>query len=266
MDSRFILGTRIDATSYTQAWELVGEWILQSQWGYIVAANVHVVMSGVWDRTYQQAVNGATLVTSDGMPLVWALKALGVKKAQRVYGPDLMLAGCAWAAKSQIPIYLYGGSDQTLKQLQIQLQAQFPDLQIAGSHAPPFRAKFPPADPELLQDCHRINASGAKIVFVGLGCPKQEFWLADYAPAISAVVLGVGAAFAFHSGQVKQAPRWMMGLGLEWLFRLSQEPLRLWQRYLINNPLFVILLAWQLLSRKHNNTLDQHLSKYSTRD
>ncbi|MDS3860697.1 WecB/TagA/CpsF family glycosyltransferase [Thermosynechococcaceae cyanobacterium BACA0444] len=249
MDSRYILGTRVDVTTYDQAWEMFGTWIAQEQWGYVVAANVHVVMSGVWQRAFQRVVNQAALVTADGMPLVWALKALGVKNPQRVYGPDLILAGCAWAEKNGNAIYLYGSDENGLSQLQARLLHQFPALIIAGSHAPPFQSRFPAHDLALIQDCERIAASGAKIVFVGLGCPKQEYWLADYAPLIPAIVLGVGAAFAFHSGQVKQAPRWMMGLGLEWLFRFSQEPRRLWQRYLLNNPMFVILLAWQLLRK-----------------
>lgn len=249
MDSRYILGTRVDVTTYTQAWEMLGTWIAQAQWGYVVAANVHVIMSGVWSRRFQKVVNRAALVTADGMPLVWSLKAFGVKHPQRVYGPDLMLAGCAWAVEHQIPIYFYGSSEVGLSKLKAQLEQQFPALIIAGSHAPPFQSQFPANDPQLIQDCQRIAASGAKIVFVGLGCPKQEFWLADYGRLIPAIVLGVGAAFAFHSGQVKQAPRWMMGLGLEWLFRFSQEPGRLWQRYLLNNPIFVILLAWQLFQQ-----------------
>ncbi len=247
MASRLILGTRVDVTTYDQAWATLGAWIRAKTWGYVVAANVHVVMSGVWSSQFQAVVNQAALVTADGMPLVWALKALGVKKATRVYGPDLMWAGCAWAEQNGISIYLYGSDPDGLTQLQAQLTKQFPNLKIAGSQAPPFQAEFLPGDPVLRRDCEHIKDSGAQIVFVGLGCPKQEFWMAAYAPSLPAIVIGVGAAFAFHSGQVKQAPRWLMGLGLEWLFRLAQEPQRLWRRYLINNPMFVILLAWQLV-------------------
>ncbi len=251
MESRQILGTRIDATTYAQAWDLIGQWIAAENWGYVVPANVHVVMSGVWHRPYQRLVNQAKLVTADGMPLVWALRALGVAAASRVYGPDLMWSGCAWAEKKGIPIYLYGSDAACLSQLQDRLMGQFPGLMIAGCHAPPFQAEFLPDDPDLIQDCLHMQKSGARLVFVGLGCPKQEEWMARYADYLPAIVLGVGAAFAFHSQQVNQAPRWLMALGLEWLFRLLQEPQRLWRRYLLNNPVFVVLLAWQILHQRH---------------
>jgi N-acetylglucosaminyldiphosphoundecaprenol N-acetyl-beta-D-mannosaminyltransferase len=242
--SRSILGTRIDATSYADACDRIQNWTLNKTSCYVVAANVHVVMSGYWRRSFQHTVNGAALVTPDGMPLVMGLRLLGIRDQQRVYGPDLMLAWCDRAAKLDLPIFLYGGTDAMLEELGNRLEQQFPGLRIVGSHSPPFRSL---TSDEEAADRERIRASGAAVVFVGLGCPKQEEWMARQQGKLGAVMVGVGAAFSFHSGEVSQAPRWMMAWGLEWLYRLWQEPKRLWKRYLVNNPAFVILFVWQLL-------------------
>ncbi|MGI0489951.1 WecB/TagA/CpsF family glycosyltransferase [Pantanalinema rosaneae CENA516] len=247
LPSRSILGTRIDATSYEDACDRIQTWALANRSCYVVAANVHVVMTAYWQRSYQQVINSAALVTSDGMPLVWGLRLLGIRHQPRVYGPDLMLAWCDRAAKVGLPIYLYGSTDETLQNLQSHLERRFPGLSIAGRHAPPFR---PMTIEEEQADIDRIQASGAPVVFVGLGCPKQEEWMARQQHQLPAVMIGVGAAFSFHSGEVSQAPRWMMAWGLEWLYRFTQEPQRLWQRYLINNPTFVLLFGWQLVRSK----------------
>ncbi|MEG3439155.1 WecB/TagA/CpsF family glycosyltransferase [Pannus brasiliensis CCIBt3594] len=244
---RSIIGTRIDATSYRDACDLVQEWVENRLSAYIVAANVHVVMTGYWNKAYRRIINGASLVTPDGMPLVWGLRLLGIKRQNRVYGPDLMLAWCDRAASLQIPIYLYGGTENTLIRLRENLQKRFPNLIIAGSYSPPFR---PLTEREEAEDLDRIHASGARVVFVGLGCPKQEEWMARQQGKLNAVAIGVGAAFSFHSGEVSQAPRWMMNLGLEWLYRFTREPKRLWQRYLINNPSFLLLFGLQLVRGK----------------
>ncbi len=246
LDYRNILDTRIDATSYNDACDRIQNWANKNTSCYIVAANVHVVMSGYWQPQYQQVINGAALVTSDGMPLVWAMRLLGVKEQSRVYGPDLMLAWCDRAAKLGMPIYLYGGTETMLVKLQQNLEQQFPGLKIAGSYSPPFRLLTPE---EEQADLDRIHKSGAKVVFVALGCPKQEYWMARQETKLQAVAIGVGAAFSFHSGEVSQAPRWMMKLGLEWLYRLVTEPKRLWRRYLVNNPVFLVLFALQLLKK-----------------
>ena len=201
-------------------------------------------MTAYWSRAYQRVIDHASLVTPDGMPLVWALRLLGFKGQQRVYGPDLMLAWCDRAAQLGIPIYLYGSTDGTLAKLKAHLQQQFPALPIAGCHAPPFRPLTPA---EEAADLQRIRQSGAQVVFIGLGCPKQEQWMYRNRGKFPGVMIGVGAAFAFFSGEVQQAPRWMMKFGLEWFYRLSQEPKRLWKRYLINNPAFAVLFCLQLL-------------------
>ncbi|HEY9877487.1 MAG TPA: WecB/TagA/CpsF family glycosyltransferase, partial [Leptolyngbyaceae cyanobacterium] len=179
-----------------------------------------------------------------GVPLVWSMRLMGLAEQTRVYGPDLMLAWCKRAACLGLPIYLYGGTEPMLQKLSRSLTDQFPGLQIAGSYAPPFRTLTPE---EEAADIDRIHHSGAKVVFVGLGCPKQEYWMSRQQGQLQAVMIGVGAAFSFFSGEVSQAPRWMMKMGLEWLYRFSQEPGRLWRRYLINNPSFVVLFGWQLL-------------------
>lgn len=256
LSCRLILKTRIDATSYVDACDRIQAWAIAKESCYIVAANVHVVMTGYWQRSFQTIINSAALVTPDGMPLVVGLRLLGVKQQQRVYGPDLMLAWCDRAAQMGMPIYLYGGTKATLDMLQQNLEQRFPGLAIAGSHAPPFR---PLTAKEEEEDRDRIHASDAAVVFVGLGCPKQEEWMARQQGTLQTVMMGVGAAFSFHSGDVSQAPRWMMAWGLEWLYRFAMEPKRLWQRYLVNNPAFLMLFGWQLLkvwmARKRDRTL-----------
>ncbi|WP_225885380.1 WecB/TagA/CpsF family glycosyltransferase [Leptolyngbya sp. KIOST-1] len=245
--ARRILKTRVDATSYEDACDRIQTWVETGRWGYVVAANVHVVMTAYWDAHYQRILEAAALVTSDGMPLVMGLRLLGIPGQSRVYGPDLMLAWCDRAAQLGMPIYLYGGTEAMLAQMAVYLRERFSGLPIAGTHAPPFRALTPA---EAAADIERINQSGARVVFVGLGCPKQEQWMHRHQGQVQAVMVGVGAAFSFFSGDVAQAPRWMMRLGLEWLYRFAQEPGRLWRRYLINNPAFVLLFGAQLLKHR----------------
>ncbi|MGL5034194.1 MAG: WecB/TagA/CpsF family glycosyltransferase [Microcystaceae cyanobacterium] len=245
LNSRKILGTRIDATTYQDACDRLEEWIITGRSGYVVAANVHVVMTGYWHRQYQTLINQALLVTPDGMPLVWGLKRLGISAAARVYGPDLMLAWCERANQQKIPLFLYGGTEKMLLKLVDFLQQKYPQLPIAGWYSPPFRPLTIEEDRAIQE---QIKQSGAALVLVGLGCPKQEEWMANHQDSLNVMMIGVGAAFGFHSGIVSQAPRWMMKIGLEWLYRLGTEPRRLWRRYLFNNPAFVILFGWQLFT------------------
>lgn len=244
LDNRLVLGVRVDATSYNDACERIQHWIETQTWGYVVAANVHVVMTAYWDKSYATILHQASLVTPDGMPLVWALRLLGISKQTRVYGPDLMGYWCQRSGQLGFPLYLYGGTSEMLKILQTTLPEQFPGLRIVGTNAPPFRSL---SLVEEARDVEEINASGAKVVLVALGCPKQEFWMARQRKSLKAIAIGVGAAFSFYSNTVSQAPRWVMALGLEWLYRLTQEPRRLWQRYLINNPTFIILFVRQYI-------------------
>jgi N-acetylglucosaminyldiphosphoundecaprenol N-acetyl-beta-D-mannosaminyltransferase len=246
-----IINVDIDQTSYVDSCDRLVKLAEQSCSCYVVAANVHVVMTAYWDRAYAQVLANAEIVTPDGMPLVWAMRSLGAKQQQRVYGPDLMLALCGRAVQENISIYLFGANAHTLDKLEQNLKIKFPNLAIAGKHAPPYLdLKSPKFSAQLAEDIQIIADSGAKLVFVALGCPKQEFWMSQAQPYLSSVMIGVGAAFDFHSGQVSQAPRWMMAIGLEWLYRFSQEPIRLWQRYLINNPCFIFLFTMQYLKFK----------------
>lgn len=257
MERISIVNVGIDATSYTDTCDRIVSLIQQHKSAYIVAANVHVVMTAHWDRRYRQVLAHAEIVTPDGMPLVWGLRSLGMKQQHRVYGPDLMLAWCDRAATENFSIYLFGATTETLQQLEQNLKLRFPNLAIAGKHAPPyFELDAPDFEQQLAADIRLIAQSGADVVLVALGCPKQEFWMNYAQPSLTAVMIGVGAAFDFHSGQVAQAPRWMMAIGLEWLYRLTQEPMRLWQRYLINNPYFVILFGIQHLRRIMGKLVD----------
>lgn len=252
---RIILGSRVDATSYEDACDRIQTWAERGTSCYIVAANVHVIMTAYWQPQFRAIVNQAALVTPDGMPLVLGLRWLGIPGQTRVYGPDLALAWCERAAQLGLPLYLYGGTPEMLDKLQSRLLAQFPGLAIAGCHAPPFRPLTPE---EMESDRTRITNSGAKVVFVGLGCPKQEEWMAQQQGKLNTVMLGVGAAFSFHSGEVAQAPRWMMAWGLEWLYRLAIEPRRLWRRYLLNNPAFILLFGLQLLRHHIQKRWQRH--------
>jgi N-acetylglucosaminyldiphosphoundecaprenol N-acetyl-beta-D-mannosaminyltransferase len=244
---RFIVGMRVDAMTYPAAVARVMAWARRGESRSICVGTVHMVMEAHDDPAFQQVVNGADLVTSDGMPLVWGLRRLGLPEASRVYGPDLTPLVCEAAAAEGIPVGFYGGSQEALDRLVAWLCERYPSLKVAYTHSPPFR---PLSADEGRAVEEAITASGARIVFVGLGCPKQEQWMAARRGRVPCVMLGVGAAFDLLTGHVRQAPQWMMAAGLEWLFRLMVEPKRLWYRYLYHNPRFVALFARQLLRRE----------------
>lgn len=242
--SRRILGMRVDATSYDAAAEQVITWAKAGESRYVCVSTVHMVMEGHDRAEFQRIVNAADLVTPDGMPLVWGLKLLGIPSATRVYGPDLTPVVCEYAAREGVPVGFYGGTPEVLDRMIANLTARYPGLQVVYRHSPPFR---PLTAEEEAREIEEIRASGARILFVGLGCPKQEQWMAARRGRIDAVMLGVGAAFDFLAGAKRQAPDLIQSLGLEWLFRLATEPRRLWRRYLYNNPRFVVLFAAQVL-------------------
>lgn len=209
----------------------------QAQGGLVCVANVDMLTRAKRTPRLAQLMENATTVVTDGMPLVWALRAFQQRQdAERVYGPGLVLDLAERAAQEQVSVFFYGGTPEELEHLQRNLLASFPTLQIAGLVSPPMLPAEPPFDAEIVQ---RINESGAGIVFVGLGCPKQEFWMDTHRSQLKPVAIGVGLAFALIAGTKKQAPKWMRESGLEWLFRLGQEPGRLWKRYLVGNSLFV---------------------------
>jgi N-acetylglucosaminyldiphosphoundecaprenol N-acetyl-beta-D-mannosaminyltransferase len=232
--------------------EWIDAMIASDSRGSLSAAAVHLVMLAQEDAEVRRAVLDATLVVPDGQPLVWALRALGHGAATRVYGPELMARYCARAARSGTPAFLYGGrSEAVLVELAVRLRTRFPGLELVGGHSPPFREPTPQEDEEVAA---RIDASGAQVVWVGIGQPRQEQWMARMRPRLAApMLIAVGAAFDFHAGLVSQAPRWMQRSGLEWAYRLSREPRRLWRRYAHQNPRFLAGFTRQYIRHRRDH-------------
>lgn len=239
-----ILGTEVAETSYEGAAGNVFEWSGRAESRYVCVANVHMLMEAHDSPEFRRIVNQADLTVPDGVPLTWAMRLKGLRHQPRVYGPELMLHLLALSEQRGVPVGLYGGGPDVLAHLKLRLQARFPSLQVAYSFSPPFRPMTPEEDAEAVE---QINRSGVRILFVGLGCPKQEAWMAQHRGRVNAVMLGVGAAFDFHAGSKAQAPAWMQRAGLEWFFRFLSEPRRLWGRYLYHNPRFLVLAAADLL-------------------
>jgi len=242
-----ILGTRIASVTYDEAISFILDLAERKpcSQGYVCAANVHTVGMARRDRDYRDVLNGALLSVPDGKPLVWAHRILGGRRLpDRVYGPTLMLLLCQAAAERGIPIYLYGGKADVPEHLSTVLTQRFPKLKVVGAVSPPFGNRADD-DPVLMNEIEAINASGARLVFVALGAPKQEIFMARNQQRIRGIQLGVGAAFDFHTQRIAQAPAWVQDAGLEWLFRFCAEPRRLWWRYLFYNPYFVARLALQ---------------------
>lgn len=235
-NARHVLGMRVDDPGFAGAVAAIVERAQSDPTGYVCVANVHMTMTAFDDDAFQAVVNDADLVTPDGMPLVWALRLLGRRQAQRVRGPDLMPAVLAEAARLDLPVGYYGATPDTLERVASMFRQRHPELRLAYSYAPPFRPLDPVEDAAVTAD---IVASGIKILFVGLGCPKQERWMAAHRDRVPAVMIGVGAAFDMHADNVRQAPLFMQRAGLEWLHRLASEPRRLWRRYLVYNSRFV---------------------------
>lgn len=242
-DSRVICGIRVDASSYRALTAQVLEWARNGESRMLCFASVHMAIEALDSPAFRRVLLGADVVSPDGMPLVWALRVLGIRTATRVYGPDFMLAITAAAAEAGVPIALYGGSPQTLARLIGVFAVRYPKLKIACAISPPFRSLNPD---EFEDHLARIRDSGAGVVLVGIGCPKQEYWMQRARGKAPAVFLGVGAAFDFAAGVKQQAPRWMMAAGLEWFFRLVTEPRRLWPRYLTQTPRFIPYFLAQL--------------------
>ena len=239
-----ILDTRVNLISYTSALKQVIGWVNNAESRYVCAANVHMLMEAHDSPQYSQIVNSADLVTPDGMPLGLDDAFKGTTDQQRVYGPTLMLHVLEAAARENILIGFYGSSPEVLQSLLERMKDRFSSLKVVYSFSPPFREMSQEEDEEIVE---HINASSARILFVGLGCPKQEKWMAEHRGKVNAVMLGVGAAFDFHAGLKSQAPSWMQKIGLEWFYRLVTEPRRLWRRYLYHNPRFVFLAILDLL-------------------
>jgi N-acetylglucosaminyldiphosphoundecaprenol N-acetyl-beta-D-mannosaminyltransferase len=244
-----VLGIPLAVSDYAEVLDWMDAVIAADGRAYVTAAAVNLVMSAREQPATLAATLGATLAVPDGQPLVWALRALGHPRATRIYGPDLMVGFCERAARAGTPMYLYGGrSPDALQLLERRLRERFGGLRIVGGQSPPFREQTPEEEERVIAE---IDSSGAAVVWVGTGQPKQELWMARMRPRLRAPVLvGVGAAFDFHAGLVPQAPRWMQRNGLEWTYRLAREPRRLWRRYARYNPRFVVGFARQYLGER----------------
>ena len=239
-----ILGMRVDLTSYADATWKILNLAKRDEGHYVCVANVHMLMEAYDFAEFRNLVNNADLSVPDGMPLVWILRLKGQQNQRRVYGPTLMLHILESAARDSISVGFYGSKPEVLESLIKRMQSRYDSLNVAYSFSPPFRAINFEEDTTIVQ---QIKQSGIQILFVGLGCPKQEIWMAEHRGKFNGVMIGVGAAFDFHAGVKPQAPVWMQKIGLEWLFRLFTEPRRLWKRYLYHNPRFMILAIIDLL-------------------
>ncbi len=248
-----VLGVTVDAVSYASATATILSWAKEHACRSVFLANVHMVMEAHDDPVFCALINRSDLVTPDGMPLVWVLRRQGYNLKDRVYGPTLMLRVLEMAAHEGIPVGFYGGHPTVLIKLVERMREHFPSLRTVFNLSPPFRAMTEAEDRDVVR---AINDAGARILFVGLGCPKQERWIDAHSGEgeknVRAVMLGVGAAFDFHAGTLRQAPPWMQSHGLEWLFRLVMEPRRLWKRYLKHNPRFSALVFMTLIFKRND--------------
>jgi len=242
---RNVLGILIDAVDYDHAVETILDAARERRCAAVSALAVHGLMTGVLDREQKFRLNRFDLLVPDGQPVRWVLNWLyRTRLSDRVYGPNLTRRLCARAAKEHLPIYFYGSTPEILEALRQSLEKEYPEIVIAGMEPSKFRCLTPSEKQGLTS---RIRASGASLLFVGLGCPRQEVFAYEFRDALEMPVLAVGAAFPFLAGLTPQAPRWMQDRGLEWLFRLASEPRRLWRRYLYLNPAYAFLVALQAL-------------------
>jgi exopolysaccharide biosynthesis WecB/TagA/CpsF family protein len=243
-----IAGVLVSRTTYADATASIIQAAREHVALVVAATSVHGLTIGATDPQFGAVLNSFDLITPDGQPVRWALNALhGAGLTERVYGPTLMRWVCEAATQAQLSVYFYGSRQEVLDQLVQRLSHSLPDLRVAGYRSPPFR---PLTAAEDEQDIADIRASGADLVFVGLGCPRQERWAFEHRAQLGRPILCVGAAFDFHAGTLRQAPAWMQARGLEWLFRLLMEPRRLWRRYTKHIPIFVALVGRQYVTQR----------------
>lgn len=242
-----VLRVPIDVIGAREALQAIEDAARSRRSGYVCACNVHVVIVAGDRPGLLEAIRGAMLALPDGAPVAWALRRLGHRAQRRIPGPDLMYALCGRAAEAGLSVFFFGSTDEALEALSAKLRERFPRLQIAGTYSPPFRALTLDEDSDAVK---RLNGSKASLVFVGLGCPKQELWMAEHQGRVDAVMIGVGAAFDFHAGTVSRAPAWMQAAGLEWLHRLAAEPRRLGKRYLVTNTVYALRIVVQLVRHR----------------
>lgn len=236
-----------DVVTHESAIAKIAELVREKRGGYVCFSTVHMVMESYDNAEFAAKVNGADLIVTDGMPIVWMQKLQGKRAASRVRANDLMIMLCEFAARENLSVGFYGGKQEVLDAIQARAKKELPNLKVSYAFSPPFRALTDAEDAEITAE---INAAKPDILFMGLGCPKQENWMAAHKNKLKSVMLGVGASFDFYAGNIKESPEWLGKLGLEWLYRLTQEPRRLWRRYLILNPRFIFLAVMQLLKLK----------------
>jgi N-acetylglucosaminyldiphosphoundecaprenol N-acetyl-beta-D-mannosaminyltransferase len=256
-----VIGAPIDAIPWNACIARISSWAAERQSRVVCICNSHSVVTARRDQEFLDVIRQADMATPDGAPVAFVLRRLGHVSQERINGPDLMWRYCEVAATRGEAIFLYGGSEATLRSLTTRLSTSFPGLRLAGAYSPPYRALSAEEDAAIVQ---KINGSGAAVLWVSLGCPKQEKWMRDHRGIVQAVMIGVGAAFDYHAGTIKRAPLWMQKNGLEWLHRLFSEPRRLWRRYLLTNSLFLWYAASQLMLLKIR-TLGKKVSSHSAR-
>lgn len=239
-----IIGSPVSAIPFDTQIQLIIKWATLRLSKYVCVANVHMLMEAHWQDKLASVLNDADLVTPDGMPLVWMLKLMGEASQDRVAGMELMLALCKKASAQNVSVFFVGSQQAILDQMKARFDREFPNLKIAGMEPLPFRPLTKEEDEALIK---KINESGAGLVLVSLGCPKQEYWMAEHKGRIQGVMIGLGGVFPVYAGIQKWAPRWVRESGFEWLYRLVQEPGRLWNRYSKTIPPFLWLAAKQLL-------------------
>ncbi len=244
METREVISLSPSLVSYQEALHTIIKLAGKRESSFVCFANVHMTVEAYLKPNFKSLLNRARLITADGMPLAKSLNYLYGIHQERIVGMDMMQDVLAACEKDNLSVYLFGSTDRLLNILQIKIKQRHPDLKIAGAYSPPF-GKFNQESNNLY--CQHINESGADLVLVCLGCPKQETWMAENYACVNAVMLGVGGAFEVYAGLKKRAPRWMQNLSLEWLYRLGQDPARLMKRYVITNSIFVFLLVKQLL-------------------
>jgi N-acetylglucosaminyldiphosphoundecaprenol N-acetyl-beta-D-mannosaminyltransferase len=239
-----VLGVQVSAIDLPRAVDLAERWIQAGRPGYICLTGVHGVMEAKRDPEFRAILNGAVVNAPDGMPMTWVGRMQGLQEMDRVFGPEFMAAMCARSVERGYRNYLYGGKPGVAEMLRANLERTFPGLQVAGTYTPPFGELAQAQEEEI---CRRVREARAHIVWVGLSTPKQERFMARLAERLEAPLLvGVGAAFDFHAGLIRDCPRWVKRSGLQWAHRLMQDPRRLWRRYLRNNPAFLWHIAHQL--------------------
>lgn len=244
-----VLGSHYSCAERGAVQRMLLERAAASKSGYVCVSNVHTTMMGFFDADYRAITNAASFSVPDGMPLVWAMRSLGAKGQNRVRGPTLMRDLIDLGREAGVRHYLYGGSPSAVEKLREVLLRQYPGAIIVGAESPPFRPLESISEAEWRESAERINRSGAQIVWVGLGAPKQEKWMWRQRSAVKGIMIGVGAAFDLIPGVIPEAPGLLQAVGMEWAYRLFREPRRLWRRYLFNNPAFLMLWGGQLLAK-----------------